>query len=112
MFHQRAMIKVWIVVSVAISVIVYFIKEYRFLAHGTFMAVLAAGVILIRLFVPKREWYRHEDEESGVTMLGLSQSSQGLVREHELLDARSGRPNTASQSKQDESIQCADEGGG
>src|SRR5262245_12279044 len=49
MLHQRAMIKVWIALSIAISVIVYHITEYRFLAHGTFMAVLGAGVILIRL---------------------------------------------------------------
>src|SRR5262245_17304122 len=108
MFHQRAMVKVWIVVSVAVSVVIYHLTDYRFLAHGTFMAVLATGVILIRVFVTKKEWYRYEDEEAGVTMLGLSESSQGLVREHELLDARSGSQNTTRLSNEDESIEeCA-----
>jgi hypothetical protein len=111
MFHQRAVIKVWIALSVAISVVVYCITEYRFLAHGTFMAVLAAGVILIRLFVTKKEWYRLEDEELGVAMLGLRESSQVLVREHKLLDAGNGSLNIASINNEGESIQCADEGG-
>jgi hypothetical protein len=76
MFHQRALNKILIV----LIVLGYLMLRFSgFGSLGAYGGVMLGGFVLfclINRFAPKRDWYPHEDEESGFTHMNLSGPTQ------------------------------------